>query len=186
MKSEKTKENIVANTIALIRESSGDTESISIRKIAERAGIGIGLVNHYFQSKEHLIEVCVQTIISDVIRTFSPETNESQTPVEITKCVARQVMDFLMDNSQIARVSIMGDCRQPKTADNTMKTVLGFAHCLSGGQITDMHTKSAFMITSVLQAAFLRKDVLRECLHVDFYDSEQRGLFIDQLIERFS
>jgi AcrR family transcriptional regulator len=66
MKSEKTKENIIANTIALIRETNGDTASISIRKIAERANVGTGLINHYFATKENLLEVCVQTIISEI------------------------------------------------------------------------------------------------------------------------
>jgi len=186
MKSEKTQENIIAKTIALIRETNGDTEDISIRKIAERAGIGIGLVNHYFHSKENLVEVCVQTIISDVIHAFAPESCESKDPIEITKCVARQVMDFLMDNSQVSRVSILGDCKQPKVADNTMKTVMGFAHCLSGGQITDKHKTNSYLITSVLQAAFLRKDILKDCLYVDFYDKAQRDSFINQLIERFA
>jgi AcrR family transcriptional regulator len=184
MKSDRTKENIIDKTIILIKETNGDIDGISIRKIAERAGIGTGLVNHYFQSKENLIEICVQTNISDVIYAFAPESCESQDPAEITKCVARQVMDFLMTNSQISRVSILGDCKQPKVMDNTMKTVMGFAHCLSGGQITDAHKASGFLITSVLQTAFLRKDILKDCLQVDFYDKAQRDSFINQLIER--
>jgi AcrR family transcriptional regulator len=185
MKSEKTKENIIANTIALIRETNGEPASISIRKIAERANVGTGLINHYFKTKENLMEVCVQTIISEVIHAFAPQKGENHDPIEFTKEVANQVFDFLMDNCQISKVSILGDQHAPRTADNTMKTVLGFAHCLSGGQNTDAYKTKAFAITSVLQAAFLRKELTKECLNLDLYDKTQRKDFIDQLVERF-
>lgn len=186
MKSDKTKENIIQQTICLIQETDGISENITIRKIAERAGVGVGLINHYFQSKDNLIEICVQTIISEVINTFRPELCESRDSIEITKSVARQVMDFLMENKQISRVSILGDLKQPKSMDNTMKTVLGFETCLSGGQITEKHKINSFMITSVLQEAFLRKDLLKDSFGVDFYDKEQRDNFINYIVERFA
>ena len=53
MKSERTKEKIIQETIMLIKASNGDTESITIRKIAQNAGVGVGLINHYLHS--HLI-----------------------------------------------------------------------------------------------------------------------------------
>jgi AcrR family transcriptional regulator len=184
MKSDRTKENIIQQTIALIRESNGAVEDITIRGIAQRAGVGVGLVNHYFQSKDHLIEVCVQTIIGGVIRSFRPEL-PSEDPLEVTKVVAKQVMDFLMDNQEVSRVSILGDMKQPAVADNTMKTVAGFAARLSGGQAAQEHRLYAFMITAVLQCAFLRKETLKDSLGVDFYDKQQRDSFIDDLVERF-
>jgi hypothetical protein len=130
------------------------------------------------------MEVCVQTIISEVIHSFRPVC-DSDEPVERTKCVAKQVMDFLMENSQISRVSILGDLKQPKAMDNTMKTVIGFGASLSGGQMTAGHTIDSFLITAALQEAFLRKDVLKENLGIDFYDKKQRDGFIDTIVERF-
>jgi AcrR family transcriptional regulator len=41
---------------------SGDIKKITIRRIAEEAGVGVGLINHYFETKDNLIEVCVQKI----------------------------------------------------------------------------------------------------------------------------
>lgn len=186
MKSDKTREKIIQQTISLIQESDGISEKITIRKIAGKAGIGVGLVNHYFDSKDNLIEICVQRIISEVIRAFRPDLRESKDPIEITKSVAKQVMDFLMGNQQVSKVSILSDLKQPKLMDNTMKTVLGFGAHLSGGQITEKHKINAFMITSVLQEAFLRKDCLKDSFGIDFYDKEQRDLFIDNIIERFA
>lgn len=185
MKSERTKENIIKQTICLIKETNGATENITMRKIAERAGIGVGLANHYFKSKDYLIEACVQTIISEVINSFHPELCKSKKPIEITKCVAKQVMDFLMDNKQISKVSILGDLKKPMAMDNTMKTVFGFETCLSDGEMTHKHLINSFMITSVLQEAFLRKDILKDNLGIDFNDKNERDNFIDNIIERF-
>ena len=185
MKSDITKESIIQETIRLLQESDGLPESITIRRIAERAGVGVGLINHYFGSKENLIEICVQTIISGVIGAFRPALGDWADPVEITKTVAKQVMDFLMENPQISRVSILGDMKQPKPADNTMKTVFGLGSRLPGGQLTVEHKRRAFMLTAVLQEAFLRRDLMKESFDVDFYDKAQRDQFIDDVVERY-
>jgi hypothetical protein len=66
-----------------------------------------------------------------------------------------------------------------------MKTVLGIAHCLSGGQNPEAYKEKAFAITSTLQAAFLRRDLMKDCLNVDMQDKAQRKDFIDRLVERF-
>lgn len=184
MKSEITKENIINQTIRLIQETNGATEEITMRKIAERAGIGVGLANHYFKSKDYLIEVCVQTIINEVINSFHPESCESKDPIEITKCVAKQVMDFLMDNKQISRVSILGDLKKPMPMDNTMKTIYGFGKSLSGKELSHEHLMKSFIITSSLQEAFLRRETLKDSLGIDFNDKKERDSFIDYLIER--
>lgn len=185
MKSERTKENIIRQTISLIQETNGDIENITIRRIAERVGIGVGLVNHYFKSKDALIEVCVQAIISEVIHSFRPEGYESKTPVEITKCAAKQVMDFLMDNKQISKVSILSDLKKPMAMDNTMKSVYGFGRCLAQGELMQEHLLQSFILTAVLQGAFLRKDILKESLGIDFNDKTERDNLIDYIVERF-
>ncbi len=185
MKSERTKENIIRQTIGLIQEANGEIKDITIRKIAERAGIGVGLVNHYFSSKDALIEVCVQAIISEVIHSFRPEGYESNDPVVITKCAAKQVMDFLMDNKQISKVSILSDLERPAAKDNTMKSVYGFGNCLAQGELTKEHLINSFILTTVLQGAFLRKDILKESLGIDFNDKSERDNLIDYIIERF-
>lgn len=185
MKAEETKEKIIEKTIELIRESNGLKENITIRKIAEKAKVGVGLINHHFGTKENLIEECVQRIIGGVISAFRPILKEDEDHIGITKCVAKQVMDFLMDNPEISKISIIGDLKQPKERDNTMGTVRGFSSRLSGGNMQSFPSINSFMITAVMQVAFLRKDVLLQTLGVDFYDKVQRDAFIDDIIEKF-
>ncbi|WP_455716204.1 TetR/AcrR family transcriptional regulator [Anaerosporobacter sp.] len=183
MKAEKTKENIIMQTIALIQEGKGDIESITIRKIAERAGASVGLINHYFGTKDALIEVCVDRSIHEVVHSFSLEQLKSDNPVDVTKITAKTVVDFLMDNIHVSNISILSDLKSPSVKNNTMSTVMGFVHCLSGGNITEKQKQQTFALTSMLQEAFLQRDILKEVIGIDFYDKEARDQYIDWMID---
>jgi len=183
-KSELAKQKIIAQTIALIKESNGDTEKVTIRKIAERAKVSTGLMNHYFESKEKLLELCVQTIINGVVMSFKPELPEDDAPGQVLKSVAKQVMDFLMDNQQISRISILGDLSAPKEKDNTMGTALGFSKYVPGDALAKARMADAFMLTAILQESFLRKDVLKSMLGIDLYDKTERDAYIDRIVEK--
>lgn len=185
-KSEKTKEKIIAQATALIKEHNGDTEKVTVRRIAERCGVSAGLINHYFGSKDGLIERCVQRIIGGVIHSFRPGPCESESRAGILKHVAKQVADFLMDNPQISRISILGDLKQPREKDNTMGAVWGFAGCMPGRRPREEDILSAFLLTAVLQESFLRRDVLQANLGVDFYDKAQRDAYIDFVVDRLT
>ncbi len=183
MKAEKTKELIIEQTILLITETDGNVDLLTIRKIAERANIGVGLINHYFESKDKLIELCVQRIIGGVVHSFRVDECVGMKPIEMTKYVVKQVIDFLMKNEQISKISILGDLKNPKEKDNSMNTVLGLAHCMAGGQNTDQYLRKAFYLITILQESFLRKNVLVENMGVDFCDKAQRDHYIEELVD---
>ena len=66
MSAKETKEKILKCTTELILERGGDISNVTIRTIAARAGIGVGLTNHYFESKEQLIEECIENVFSEL------------------------------------------------------------------------------------------------------------------------
>lgn len=182
LKSDQTKENIIKQTIILIKECNGNTADITIRKIAERAQVGIGLINHYFTSKDNLIEVCVQSIIKNVVHSFQIDDCAEKNSKEVTQYVAKKVIDFLMDNKEISQISILGDLKLPKEKDNSIDTVFGFAYCMSSGINPEKKMKRAFYLVSILQESFLRKDVLHKNIAVDFYNKKQRDKYIDDIV----
>lgn len=182
MKAEQTKLNIIQQTIILIEECNGNTADITIRKIAERAQVGIGLINHYFTSKDKLIEECVQSIIKNVVHSFKIDDCVGKNSKEVTQYVAKQVMDFLMENKEISRISILGDKNLPKEKDNSIDTTFGFAYCMSGGIHPEKKMKRAFFLVAILQESFLRKDVLDKNIDVDFYNKNQRDEYIDYIV----
>ena len=182
MKSDDTKEKIIFETIELIQEMNGETDQVTIRKIAEKAKVGTGLINHYFESKDNLIRVCVQRIIGQVVCTFKVEGTDKREPVDITKAVACQVTDFLMENEQIARISILGDLSRPQKNDNSMRTALGFAKCMAGDAPVRQYMQKAFFLVSILQESFLRREEIPEITGTDFYDKQQRDVYIEKIV----
>ncbi len=64
------KEHIINVTTELIERYGGDTKKITARIIAENAGVGLGLINYHFGSKDNLIMLCVQRIIEKVVADF--------------------------------------------------------------------------------------------------------------------
>lgn len=179
-KSEDMKEKIIETTIELLKNSNGNTEAITIRGIAEILGIGTGLIHYHFGSKEKLIETSVQRIISNVITVFNPNINKDMDEVSCLREVAKQVMDFLFENAEISKVSILGDLINPMIMDNTMKSVLGFMYTLKTEE-QDMKLLS-FCFTLILQGAFLRKDSTKDTIGYDLNDKGERDIFIDFII----
>ena len=52
------KEAIVQAAIALMEEKENRLDEITVREICKRAGVGLGLVNYHFGSKERLLAAC--------------------------------------------------------------------------------------------------------------------------------
>ncbi len=184
MKSEATKELIIEKTIDLINEQEGKIEEITIRKIANRANIGVGLIHHYFFSKENLIEICIQQIINKVVYTFQLEGFEQLEPLARTKLVTKQLVRFLMENQNISKVSILDDMKNPKDKDNTFGTIIGLAYCMSPTkEAYESYLKKAFYLVSILQVSFLRKDMLQQSVGINYFVDQKRDKFLEELVE---
>lgn len=178
---EKTTEAILSAAQTLILESDGDAQRVTIRQVADHAEVSVGLVNYYFSSKTKLIEACVQRMIGDVVSTFQPTLPEQATRQERLSLVASQVADYLEQHEEISRISILGDCNAPAVNDNTFGTIRGFCYTIDGGEMSAEARQRAFCLTVVLQSAFLRKDVLKDSLGVDWNDKEQRDAFLKRV-----
>jgi len=184
-KSDDVKEKIINITTELITNGNGNIDEITTRKIAEEANIGIGLINYHFQTKDNLVEICVQRIIGKVISDFKPDVGKDHNSIDRLKYVTKLVADFLMNNQAVARISILGDISNPTLEDNTNNTMKGFNFSLAESGIADNERiVLMFILTSVLQSAFLRKNISSELFGYDFNDKITRDLFIDCIIDR--
>ena len=65
-KNVKVKNRMIEVTTELIEQHNGNIKGITARMIATKAGVGLGLINYHFGSKEKLITECVQRIIKNV------------------------------------------------------------------------------------------------------------------------
>ncbi len=179
-KTELVKERIISSATELIEENSGEVKNITARMIAQRAGVGLGLINYYFKSKDNLITVCVQRIIGKVVAGFHDE-REYYTDKERLTAWATHVFNFLYEHPAVSRISILGDFHDYTQKCNSVLTQNGFMHALSENN-SDNRTL-IFMLTSVMQAAFLGSGTVGNLLGFDLETPEQRALFIKKLVD---
>ena len=73
MKNDEVKKSIIKATIEIIETSDGDINKITARKIADKSGVALGLINYHFGSKENLIAQCSREIINEKIFGLAPD-----------------------------------------------------------------------------------------------------------------
>lgn len=185
IKSENIKEKLIYAATELITNSTGNIDSISSRAIAESADTSAALINYHFQTKDNLVNICIQRIISGVVLSFKVDTNIETDSIARFKVTAKSVVDFMCENEAISRISILGDMDKPNMNDNTTNTMKGFSRGLSELDMPDGQKQIlVFMLTSVIQSVFLRRNMCEELLQFDFENKLERDLFIDFIIDR--
>lgn len=187
MKSTLVKDNIVDATTQLIEECVS-IEDVTIRDIAARAGVGVGLINYHFQTKENLINQCVQKIIGTVINRFGTIYEKlTLEPLDKLRFLAKSTCTFLVNNQGISRASILSDLVAGNCSDNTSQTIKAYLPVMReiyGETKTDQELYlSTHMLITTLQSTFLRRNVLLQDAEVDFYDQVQREHYIDRIID---
>lgn len=183
------RELLIEAATALIREHGG-TETVTTRDIAARAGVGVGLVNYHFQTKEHLLDLCTQRIISRVIGGFDRlhQSIGDMPPIGRLRFLVKENARFLADNPGISRASILHDLHTPGAGDNTDQTLQAYLPVVRevcGDKICDAELR-VLLCTMIftLQVAFLRGNAFGKALGLDLEDPAQRDQFVDLLIDR--
>ncbi|HHV12263.1 MAG TPA: TetR/AcrR family transcriptional regulator [Clostridiales bacterium] len=176
------KEKIINVTTELIQQGSGNIADITTREIAQRANVGVGLINYHFQSKDNLITICVQRIIKQVVIGFSPDAKAYQGDKERLTDWAARVFGFLFENPAISRISILGDLFDYSMDSNSVRTQKGFGLAMKKEVGESDKRMLSFILTSAMQTAFLSSKASVELLGYDFNEPSDRKAFITRLV----
>lgn len=185
------KDQIINATIALIEENGSNTDNVTIQNICDRVGIGSGLVNYHFQTKENLIAQCVQKIIGNVIGKFDTIYNalKDMTPEEKLRFMAKSTCSYLVSHENISRISILSDLNNNRLKDSTSQTVSAYFPLIRKvcpDSMSDQVVKEkTYLLTLTLQTVFLRSNSLEEEIGFDFNDEQQRANLVDKVIDSF-
>lgn len=128
-----------------------------------------------------MIDICVKQIVSNVIAQSKPNM-EGLSPMEKLKRSVKIPVDFLMENPEIAKISILSDFMQGQLNDNTFQTLARYYFYASNVGINkDVFFKTVFLIHG-LQGIFLRKELYKD--KFDFADKVQRDILIDKIVDK--
>lgn len=205
MGAEETKSKIINCTIELIKERGGDISNVTIRLIADRAGIGVGLTNHYFQSKELLIAECINTVFGDIYTLCVSTADTKEDPKAAVKAAAEKILNFFYANEALARVMISNDCNLPDGEDYTSKLVNALAYTmidrnelerlLSNQTLSDRMKQQmrnnliseqkvkAFIIVAALKDTFTRRSIMPAFMGVNLKKEASRHEYVEEIVE---
>jgi AcrR family transcriptional regulator len=180
------RERILSASMDLIIERGGAGD-VTTRDIAARAGVGIGLVNYHFQTKENLISLCVKRIAGSAADDLAQlAASTEMEPVEKLRLLFKSFARFLAANPGIARVSGGIDLLTPTKLDNTdrlLEACLPAIKEVCAGKATETEMRVLLhLVVSSLQAAFLRGDAFKGFAGFDFANDAQRDQFVDIVI----
>ena len=193
---QEVKQRILQAAIELIREVQA-FEKVSMRKIAERAGVAVSMVNYHFQTKENLINRAVQSYIGRVIAgsenppasegaaASAADQAEAPDPVERMRRHLKQAADFIAAHPGISRVSILRDMQGGSSDDNTSQVAAMVMRQQSEifpqrAGSTELKVQALVQVAAV-QHLFLRAELNKEQLGLDFFDKEQRDALMDMV-----
>jgi len=176
------KERIITTTIDLIKKSDGDINSITTRSITNKLGIGVGTINYHFQSKNNLIEICIERIVSNVIINFEFTDKKNYDTKQLLHLVVEQVFEFLFNNYAISRISILGDLKNPKLGNNTIKTMFRFHPYMKHIDIPNQKIL-VHCLVATMQSAFLNQSISKDMFGYDLSIKKEREKFINDLIQ---
>lgn len=176
------KERIIEVTTELIEQHKGNTNEITARVIAEKAEVGLGLINYHFGSKENLITACVQRIISNVVTAGVKVNKKYDTDKERLTAKAIYVFNFLFENAAVSRISILGDLQNYSANGNSAYTQRGFMTSMTRDVAEQDKALLSFILTATMQIAFLGSGAIKEILGYDLEIPKERAAYIEKVV----
>lgn len=185
------KKNIMQAALDLVEQGDGRIGEVTVREIAAAAGVGVGLINYHFGSKDELMRLCAQTIVSEELERLYDLAGrlKSVEPLERLRELAKHACDFLAARPNLSRLSILTDLNRGDFAgDNTDRNMAAFLPLVaaaSDASEEDVAVKfRTHILVHSLDAAFLRSASVRERIGLDFYKKEDRDCFVDLTVDQ--
>ncbi|MDP4145852.1 MAG: TetR/AcrR family transcriptional regulator [Bacillota bacterium] len=177
-----TKEKIISTVVDILNETD-DPNKITIRQIAERAGVGIGLINYHFKTKEALLNEAVISEMKDIAsRLKSSDKGEYENPEQKLKNTIKELSDLAIRNSKFVKISASYELLQ-----GNIQTPLYYIPLLREiykNEKDEIELRIiALQLNTILQVVFLRSSAFQIYTGIDIYDKAQRDKFIDACVD---
>lgn len=172
-----TKERILTATIELLQMSGA--RQATVRAIAERAGVGIGLINYHFGSKEALLYRAAASIIGD--RSVSAQESYAHPEVDAETRLRQLVRERgrIVDRyPHLFEIVVRHELLEAEY--DLPQQILPLLREMFGGQKKELELRLiAFSLVMSVRMALLRPEAFRKFTGLDLMESEQRELALD-------
>lgn len=176
------KERILEATVAILQETSRPSE-ITVRQIAERAGVSIGSINYNFGGKDALLAEAVwQMIGSSAADWYRPDTNPAVDPLTRLRQMFKEGMRLAMTYPKEMRIGLR---HVLETGNMQAKSlILPLLREIVGTDRQDVELRMlAFQLIVSVEVAFLNLPQLSQFLGVDPSDEATVETIVDILVD---
>lgn len=180
------KQKLMEVTIQFICQGKKPSE-ITVADITEKAGVGNGMVNYHFQSKDNLMRAavkkvleCAQKNLSEKVRAYGAES-----PRERMAIILKEAMEVMSQNPEICKIAILDHLENDNGAARLFGDGEVFDDCL-GELCSDKMCQiwiKHYIVTSFLNYIFLKAELIKKETGFDFYNKIQRDEAVDNLIK---
>lgn len=180
------KEKLISVTIQMICEGRNPSE-ITVKDITEKAGLGNGMVNYHFQSKDNLIRLAVKKVMNCATKSLSEKmkSKNNETAVSRLAFILKEVVNFIADNSEISKIAILDDLESNQVTAHILGSEESYNKCLKELYGDDMHKfwVKNYLIAGYLNYIFLKAENIKNEMGFDFYNKDDREKAIENLVE---
>ena len=125
--SAETHDRIVGAALSLLQEQGAATQ-LSMRQIAGRAQVSTGTIQYYFETKEELLEACLDSYharIAALLGEFSQRLAAAESGEALIEWGARRVYRFVHEERHLVELRLVTNLRRGELHPRRQPEVLG-------------------------------------------------------------
>ena len=160
-----------------------DPDKITVRKIAEQAGVGVGLINYHFQTRDNLLGQVVADTMSGMASAWQQmKVQPGADSLGKLKRMLKELSDYGAKYPKLMQFMVKHELIQGNfSAEFYLLPVL---REVFGKAKEELELKLiATALVSAMQGALVKDKAFQRYAGVDIYDPEQRNETIDRLID---
>lgn len=173
---------LIIDTAKRLMEETEAIDTVTVRQIAQRANVSIGLINYHFKSKNNLLSAAIGDTMTEMITAFSQSDQfVGLSPIEKLKMLLKKLCALSEKNEKlmhftISRSIISGNMQTPLYLIPLLKE-------LFGDQKDDFQLRIlAMQLLYPIQITGLNKETFYMYSGIDVNNEAQRNRFIDHLV----
>jgi AcrR family transcriptional regulator len=175
-----TKEQILNTTVKLL-STSKDPESITVRDIADAAGVQLAMINYYFRSKDELLYQAVNILRSKMAGDWLSVKDKEKSAYMRFREMLISLCGMSVKYSKYMRLTVEYELTKAEIV-STQKT-LPLIREICGDKRSEISIRiTAYEIISALQLIFFRADDISKYLGFDVLEHNHMVEIIDTIL----
>lgn len=177
-----TRERIIQATIELLDEAT-QVEKITVRAVAQKANVGIGLINYHFHTRDNLLSIAIGSVMAKMATGLGEKNSDtSQDPSQRIRIMLKSLYSFAERHEKLIQFLLTHGI-----VNGDMDAALYLVPMLReifDAKRDEMQLRIiALQILLPIQVASINPGAFHRFAGVDLHDANQREQYIDSLVD---